>query len=560
VATEQQARGSAQRQRSFASTGRAGSGDADQPTLSRRWSQAEVTEADFDRFDHDGDGFITFEELETQFQQGLGARPTHSLARSPVSHAASSSRVPASPSSAVAPFGGSILGSILSGQQGLSTLLLGDSDPDARLPLENRWQILEDGSEYTGQWRGQRRHGQGRLVTPDGESYEGQWAKDVAHGHGKYVFFDGATYSGEFLKGLQSGKGLEVWADNSRYDGEFREGHKNGAGIWRSAAGDMFKGNFQNDLMHGDGEYKFADGRLYRGLWKEGHMCGHGVMEWLAGSDPELEGDVFTGQWEDDMANGYGKYVHRDGSTYQGEWSKDEKSGKGFEIWVDGSRYDGDFLHGAMHGSGIWKSQTSEYRGEFRQDEYEGWGRYIFSDGRLYAGQWRRGHMTGQGEMDWPNAAKYVGGYLQDRQHGDGTYTYPDGQVYSGQWKTGKQHGTGVLKDAMGSNRPVRFKEGREIPPGRFGLGFARPQLLRSERPPPLSEGELSPSHVHMDVVPSPVFAGEGAKTPSLVSDYQGGRGARLRTAISSLFGRHGREPTYIAHMSSPRQGVHVSL
>merc|ERR1719468_686803 len=91
-----------------------------------------------------------------------------------------------------------------------------------------------------------------------------------------------------------------------------------------------------------------------------------------------------------------------------------------FEIWVDGSRYDGDFLHGAMHGSGIWKSQTAEFRGEFRQDEYEGWGRYIFSDGRLYAGQWRRGHMTGQGEMDWPNAAKYAGGYLQDKQHGDG--------------------------------------------------------------------------------------------------------------------------------------------
>jgi len=181
-------------------------------------------------------------------------------------------------------------------------------------------------------------------------------AKDVAHGNGKYVFFDGATYTGEFVKGLQSGKGMEVWADNSRYEGEFREGNKNGTGIWRSAAGDMFKGNFHNDVMHGD-EYKFADGRFYRGLWKDGHMGGHGTMEWLAGADSDLEGDVFTGQWEDDMANGYGKYVHRDGSTYQGEWLKDEKSGKGFEIWSDGSRYDGDFLHGAMHGSGIWKSQ-----------------------------------------------------------------------------------------------------------------------------------------------------------------------------------------------------------
>jgi len=170
--------------------------------------------------------------------------------------------------------------------------------------------------------------------------------------------------------------------------------------------------------------------------------------------------------------------------------------------------------------------------------------------------------MTGQGEMDWPNAAKYAGGYLQDKQHGEGTYTYPDGQVYSGQWKNGTQHGTGVLKDAMGSTRPVRFKEGREVPPGRFCLGFSRPQWLRSESPPRLSEREGSPGDVHLGVLPSPVFASGGAKAPSLVSEIDGG-GASLRTAISSFFGRRGREPappTHVAHMSSPRQSLYVSL
>merc|ERR1719150_2946483 len=106
----------------------------------------------------------------------------------------------------------------------------------------------------------------------------------------------------------------------------------------------------------------------------------------------------------------------------------------------------------------------------------------------------------------------------------------------------------------MGSTRSVRFKEGREIPPGRFGLGFSRPQRLRSET-------ERSPASVHLGVVPSPTFAAGGAKAPSLMSDYEGGGGTSLRTAISSFFGRRGREPgpqTHIAQMSSPRQGLHV--
>ena len=43
------------------------------------------------------------------------------------------------------------------------------------------------------------------------------------------------------------------------------------------SVGDVYEGNWQQDLMHGDGTYKFTSGAIYVGQWIKGKR--HGCMK-----------------------------------------------------------------------------------------------------------------------------------------------------------------------------------------------------------------------------------------------------------------------------------------
>ena len=55
------------------------------------------------------------------------------------------------------------------------------------------------GEVYTGEWRGAKAAGYGRIVRPDGSTYEGQWTSDAAHGEGTETYPDGSWYRGGYL-------------------------------------------------------------------------------------------------------------------------------------------------------------------------------------------------------------------------------------------------------------------------------------------------------------------------------------------------------------------------
>ena len=66
-------------------------------------------------------------------------------------------------------------------------------------PIETRpSQTLQDGSVYTGDWKGQKRHGHGVCKFKDGTDYEGTWENDVYHGEGKLTHSAGHVYTGQF--------------------------------------------------------------------------------------------------------------------------------------------------------------------------------------------------------------------------------------------------------------------------------------------------------------------------------------------------------------------------
>ena len=68
--------------------------------------------------------------------------------------------------------------------------------------------MLEDGSEYTGQWDANgRRCGRGKQQFAEGDLYEGYWKDGKACGKGRLIKRNGDIYVGEFMDNKAHGVG-----------------------------------------------------------------------------------------------------------------------------------------------------------------------------------------------------------------------------------------------------------------------------------------------------------------------------------------------------------------
>lgn len=59
-------------------------------------------------------------------------------------------------------------------EEALETLTQSKFDPKA--PLKQRTHNYKSGAIYTGQWKGNLRHGNGTMIWPDGGRYQGEWS------------------------------------------------------------------------------------------------------------------------------------------------------------------------------------------------------------------------------------------------------------------------------------------------------------------------------------------------------------------------------------------------
>ncbi len=108
-------------------------------------------------------------------------------------------------------------------------------------------------------------------------------------------------YQGECRDGLAHGQG-EAYGLAS-YVGGFHLGRKQGQGLWRRANGDVYQGNFQNDLPDGMGSY----------LWQ---------------GDPIQRGNRYVGGFLQGKRHGYGVLLTPAGDRYEGPWADDARSGQ----------------------------------------------------------------------------------------------------------------------------------------------------------------------------------------------------------------------------------------
>ncbi len=136
--------------------------------------------------------------------------------------------------------------------------------------------------------------GQGAYRYPNGSEYTGQFRGAKMHGQGTYIYADrGEKYVGEWRNGSINGQGTYFYRSGNRYEGEWRNGRKNGQGAYYYAGGDKYVGDFANDQPNGQGAYYYSNGNRYEGEWRNGRKNGQGVL---------YEGDrKIVGEWQNDQ-------------------------------------------------------------------------------------------------------------------------------------------------------------------------------------------------------------------------------------------------------------------
>ena len=142
---------------------------------------------------------------------------------------------------------------------------------------------------------GNCQNGRGAYRFPDGSEYSGEFRDAKLHGEGTYVYAGrGEKYVGEWRNGVINGLGVYYYRTGNRYEGEWRNGRKHGQGTYHYAdRGDKYVGEFVNDQPNGQGTYYYHNGDRYEGEWRDGRKHGQGVLY--------EGGRTIVGEWRNDQ-------------------------------------------------------------------------------------------------------------------------------------------------------------------------------------------------------------------------------------------------------------------
>ena len=120
-------------------------------------------------------------------------------------------------------------------------------------------------NEYVGQWKNNKREGEGIMMYNNGEDvYQGEWKNDKKDGNGKMTYANGDVHEGIWIEDVYIGKwdsynfigsgqyGKMTYANGDVFEGDlykYNKYEKNGGGILTHHDGRKTLGNWKNDKL-----------------------------------------------------------------------------------------------------------------------------------------------------------------------------------------------------------------------------------------------------------------------------------------------------------------------
>ena len=91
---------------------------------------------------------------------------------------------------------------------------------------------------------------------------------------GPYPSGNGNKYVGEWKDNKKNGQGTLTYADGNKYVGEWKDNNRNGQGTFTYADGSEYVGEFKDDFFNGQGTYTSADRTIREGIWEDEEFLG----------------------------------------------------------------------------------------------------------------------------------------------------------------------------------------------------------------------------------------------------------------------------------------------
>ena len=175
-------------------------------------------------------------------------------------------------------------------------------------------------------------------------------------------------------------------------------------------------------------------------------------------------GDVYEGQWRNNLPDGKGRYIHFNGDEYVGQFVNGRFQGEGEYRFSNGDVYKGGWTNGEMSGDGVMLYQNgNRYSGHWKNGMRDGKGELSYRSGSFYKGYWVNDERSGKGFSKFANGERYVGDFVHNQPHGYGVRVDSNGNVYRGTFSHGRRHGVGECHRPGGVVHVCLFDRGREI-------------------------------------------------------------------------------------------------
>jgi len=126
-----------------------------------------------------------------------------------------------------------------------------------------------NGDKYIGEWKGNKRHGQGTLTWKKGDKYLGEWKDSERNGQGTYTWANGDKYIGEYKDSKRNGQGKVTWKNGDKYVGEWKDSKRTGQGTYTWANGNKYVGEFKDNKRNGEGLNFLENGKIQEGIFKD---------------------------------------------------------------------------------------------------------------------------------------------------------------------------------------------------------------------------------------------------------------------------------------------------
>ena len=92
--------------------------------------------------------------------------------------------------------------------------------------------------------------------------YTGDWKGDMKHGQGTFRWENGMSYVGEWANNRRNGQGTFTWPNKQQYIGQWVNDKRTGPGRLTMPDGSAMEGIWANDILNGRVKLYDKDGKL----------------------------------------------------------------------------------------------------------------------------------------------------------------------------------------------------------------------------------------------------------------------------------------------------------